>query len=60
MNEEQLKAFMHAVEEMRRLQKLYFEKRLPGDLTRAKGWEREVDKLIKKYHEQERPPEAVQ
>lgn len=50
MNVEELKRFIYAVEEMRRFQVLYFKNRLASDLQRAKAWEREVDKIIAKYH----------
>lgn len=43
-----LKDFIHAVEQMRHFQTVYFKNRLSGDLQKSKQWEREVDRLLEK------------
>ena len=45
-----MKDFIHAVEQMRRFQIVYFKNRLQGDLQKSKQWEREVDRLLGKIH----------
>lgn len=41
-----LNDFIHAVEQMRHYQTVYFKNRLSGDLAKSKQWEKEVDKLL--------------
>lgn len=60
MNEEEKQArrqlfkdFIHAVEQMRHFQTVYFKNRLSGDLQKSKQWEREVDRLLGKIHKRQ-------
>lgn len=55
MNE--LIKILHATERMRNAQKRYFKTRNDIDLQEAKTSEREVDRLIKDYYNEEPEPE---
>lgn len=48
-----LKDFLHAVEQMRHFQKVYFKNRLSGDRDTAIRWERETDRLLEKIHKRQ-------
>ncbi len=56
-----LKDFIHAVQQMRHFQKVYFKNRLNGDKVKAMQWEREVDRLLEKIEKRQsaKPAQGV-
>lgn len=51
MNEQELQTFVAIVEKMRNAQREYFRGRMGRDLDLAKKYEKEVDRIIKEYRE---------
>lgn len=51
MNEQEIQTFVALVEQMRNAQQEYFRGRMGRDLDLAKKYEKEVDRAIKEYHE---------